>query len=366
MMTEDIYERLALHFSTLGMGLPYREELVDILRENLTAREAEVALALPTNVIPLQFVGVDEIMVRLNLPREKLIDVLESLSERGFLFSGKTEKGGKGYALMQRGFGFSQIFFWKGEMTPQAKKMVEMTHNYYRRKVREEVYNDAEKTKEYRYIPVNKTIELTPQGVYDYDLMGNVVQQAKAIAVAYCPCRIDAQLRGKGCNHLMETCIKFDDMAEFLIERGFGREITKEEALEIIRKSEEDGLVHFVDNAQGHVKHNCNCCSCCCWNLGPIRRRTMPRDVIMATYFISEVDEGMCNGCGGCLDICPVNAITIENNLAVVDKDWCVGCGLCTLRCGVDAIRLVRRTDVVPPPSFKELHENILAEREPG
>lgn len=92
----------------------------------------------------------------------------------------------------------------------------------------------------------------------------------------------------------------------------------------------------------------------------------MPRDVIIATYFISEVDEDGCNGCSDCVDICPVNAITIENDLAVVDKDWCVGCGLCITRCEVQTIRLVRRSDVVPPPSFKELHETILAQRELG
>ncbi len=363
-MAQDIYERLGIHFSTMGMWLPYREELVDILRENLTPAEAEVALALPTSVIPLQFVGVDEIMGKSNLPREELIDLLERLAERGFVFSGKTKEGERGYALIQTGFGFTQIFFWKGEKTPHAKKMVEMTDKYYRRKTREEVYNDAERTKESRYIPVNRAIELTPQGIYDCDMMGNIIEKAKVIAVAHCPCRVRTQLQGKGCNHLMEVCIKFDDMAEYLIERGFGRDITKEEALDIIKKSEEDGLVHFVDNAQGDVKHNCNCCGCCCWNLGPIRRRTMPRDVIIATYFISEVDEDGCNGCGDCVDICPVDAMTIENNLAVVDKDWCVGCGLCITRCEVQTIRLVRRSDVVPPPSFKELHETILAQRE--
>ncbi len=361
-MTQDVYERLALHFSTLGMWLPYREELVDILRENLTPTEAEVALALPTNVIPLQPVGVDDIIGKVNIPQEELVDVLERLAERGFLFSGRTKEGERGYALIQRGFGFSQIFFWKGEKTPYAKKMAEMTDNYYRRKVREEVYENA-KTKEYRYIPVNKTIELTPQGVYDFDMMENVVKRAKVIAVAHCPCRIRTQLEGRSCDHLVEVCLKFDEMAEYLIERGFGREVTKEEALEIIKKSEEDGLVHFVDNAQGNVKHNCNCCGCCCWNLSPIRRRTMPRDVIIATYFISEVDEEQCIGCGDCVAICPVNAITMENDLAVIDKEWCIGCGLCTTRCPPEAIKLIRRSDTVPPPSFRELHEAILAER---
>jgi len=364
-MTQDIYEQLALHLSTLGMGLPYREELVDILKENFTPIEAEVALALPTKVIPLQPVGVDDIIGRGNLPREELMDILERLAERGLLFSGRTKEGEKGYALIQRGFGFPQTFHWKGERTPYAEKMAEMIANYYRREVTDELYRNA-KTKEYRYIPVKEAIEVTPQGVYDYEMMESVIKRARVIAVAHCSCRILAQLRGKGCDHLLEVCLKFDDMAEYIIERGFGREVTKGEALEIVKKSEEDGLVHFVDNVQGDVKHNCNCCGCCCWNLGPIRRRRIPRDFIIATYFIAEVDEEACNGCGNCVDICPVNAITIEDDLAIIDKEWCVGCGLCSTRCPLEATKLIRRSDidVVPLPSFKGLHETILGERE--
>jgi len=365
-MTQDIYERLAYHLSALGMALPYRKELVDILRENFTLTEAEVALALPTKVIPLQPVGVDDIIGKINLPREELIKILEGLVKRSLLYVGKTKEGARGYALLQRGFGFPQTFHWKGKKTPYAEKMAEMVGNYYRQKVTDEVYKTA-KTKEYRYIPVKEAIEVTPQGVYDYEMMESVIKQAKVIAVAHCPCRFRAQLVGKGCDHLMEVCLKFDDIAEYIIGRGLGREVTKSEALEIVKKSEEDGLVHFVDNAQGDVKHNCNCCGCCCWNLGPIKRRKIPRDFIIATYFIAEIDEETCNGCGNCVDICPVNAITIQDGLAVVDKEWCVGCGLCRTKCPLEATKLVRRQDVnvVPLPSFKELHETILEEREP-
>ena len=362
---QDVYERLALHLSTMAMGLPYREELVDILRENFTPTEAEVALSLPTKVIPIQPVGIDDIIERVGIPREELIDILEGLAERGFLFSGRTQDGEKGYALMQSGFSFPQMFHWKGERTPYAEKMSEMVGNYYRRKVRDETCAYSE-TKAYRYIPVNRAIELTTQGVYDYEMMGNVIERARVIAVAHCPCRVSQQLRGRGCEHLLEVCLKFDDMAEYLIDRGFGREVTKGEAVEIIRKSEEDGLVHFVDNAQGDIKHNCNCCGCCCWNLGPIKRRKIPRDMIIATYFIMELDEEICNFCGNCVDICPVNAITIGDGSAVVDKEWCVGCGLCSTRCPLDALKLARRSDVVPPPNFRELHEVLLKERSFG
>ena len=153
-------------------------------------------------------------------------------------------------------------------------------------------------------------------------------------------------------------------MSEYLIEREIGREVTKEEALEILKRAEEDGLVHFVDNALGDIKHCCNCCGDWCWALAPIKERRIPRDVLMATYFIHETDEELCNGCGDCVEVCPVDAITIEANIAVVDKDWCVGCGLCVGHCTLSAIKLQPRSeDALPLPSFKQLHEKIAMDK---
>ncbi len=361
-MTEDIYQRLANHLFTLGSEYHPKEGLEEILRENFTPLEAEVALALPTKVMPLQPVGVDDIIGKVNLPGKELVDILEGLSGRGLLFSGKTKEGKKGYALLQKGFGFPQTWFWKGERTPFANKMAELYDKYDRGKKLKRTYPTS-KTPAYQFIPVNETIEPELQAVYSYIMLEQVVEQAKAIAVAHCPCRVRHQLRGQGCDHLLEVCLKFDDMAEYLIERGIGREVTKQEALGIIKKAEEDGLVHFVDNAFGDVKHNCNCCGCCCWALSPIKRRAIPRDVIMATYFIRETDEEECIGCGDCVELCPVDALTMGDDYPVVDEDWCVGCGICVVRCVNSAAKLRRKSDQIPLHDFRELHERILAEK---
>jgi formate hydrogenlyase subunit 6/NADH:ubiquinone oxidoreductase subunit I len=100
---------------------------------------------------------------------------------------------------------------------------------------------------------------------------------------------------------------------------------------------EEAGLVHMVDNAREGIKHTCNCCGCCCWSVGTIRRKKIPRDVLMATYFLRETDHEKCTGCGECVEICPVSAV-----------------------------KLVRKSDAIPPKDFKELHQEILKERKPA
>ncbi len=365
MTQKDVYQRLAEHLSSLGMGYPYREELVAILKENFTPLEAEVALAIPTKPVPLEPVEVDEIKKGLDLPEEKLVEILEGLSRRGLLYSGRTDQGGKGFALQQVGFGFPQTFFWKNEDTPHARKMAAMTAKYFNRTVTREAFSGPA-TKPYRYIPVGRTVPTTKQAIFPFEMMETVIEKAEVIAVAHCGCRVAYRLAGKGCEHPTEVCMKYNDMARYVIDKGFAREISKQEALELIRKSEEAGLVHFVDNAEGEIQHNCNCCGCACWNVGSIKRRKIPRDALMATYFMRDTDKEACTGCGACVEICPVEALRLEEDVPVVDEAWCIGCGVCATVCPTDAVMIKVREDrkgTAPASNFKDLHERIRKEK---
>jgi len=362
-MGGDIYKRLAKHLSSLGMGYPEKEELLEILKENFSPLEAEVALAIPTRVIPFEPIPVAKIKPPLNLLEKELEQILSNLAQRGLLFSKKMKDGRRGYALQQFGYGFPQTFFWKGVNAPNAKKMAELIAKYSRKEELQEVYGDT-KTKAFRYIPASQSIEPEKHAVFPFEMMEEVIQKVHVIALVHCPCRATAHLIGKKrCDHPLENCIKYDELAEYLIEKGIGKEITKLEALEVIRKSEEAGLVHMVDNAREGIKHTCNCCGCCCWSVGTIRRKRILRDVLMATYFLRETDKERCTGCGQCVEICPVDAINMEGDFPVIDKQWCIGCGVCAIPCPSSAVKLVRKSDALPPKDFKELHREILKER---
>ena len=197
------------------MGYPIRDDLIDILVENLTPWEAEVALAIPTGVIPMTPVSPKDISPNIDLPLAELIRALDELTGKGMLFSGKTETGEKGYALLQVGFGFPQTFFWKGEDTPHSRKMAQMVAKYFNRDVTAEAYGS--KTKPFRYIPVGKSLKQDLQAVYTYHMMEKVIEKTQVIAVAHCPCRISYRLAGRGCGHPTEVCMKFDELAEFVI-----------------------------------------------------------------------------------------------------------------------------------------------------
>ena len=272
-----------------------------------------------------------------------------------------------GYALQQFGYGFPQTFFWRGVNTPHSKKMAELVAKYSGKDQLKEAYGETE-TKAFRYVPSAPSFEPESHAVFPFEMMEELIQKVQRIALVHCPCRATAQLIGKKrCDHSLENCIKYDELADYLIDMGIGREITKKEALDIIKKSEEAGLVHMVDNAREGIKHTCNCCGyccgCCCWSVGTIRRKKIPRDVLMATYFLRETDRERCIGCGACVDICPVNVIKMEGDFPVVDKEWCIGCGVCAIPCPSGAVKLVRKTDAIPPKDFKQLHEQILKER---
>ena len=80
----------------------------------------------------------------------------------------------------------------------------------------------------------------------------------------------------------------------------------------------------------------------------------------MAVYFIRKTDPDQCVGCGECIDICPVDALSLEDGMAKVDEDWCIGCGVCATKCESDALHIIYREDQKQVPAdFETLHKRI-------
>ena len=195
-MPQDSRERLALHLSSMGMGLPYGEALVAILKENFSPQEAETALLLPAKGLPLEVAPVAEIAARGCRPAAEVGATLEGLAERGLVYSGRTPQGEVGYALHRVGFGFPQSFFWPGKDTDHAQKMCQLVLRYFNRKVTQEAFGGT-KTKPYRYIPVDRSIKPDRQAVLPHERMETVIAEASRFAVAHCPCRVQAGMVGR-------------------------------------------------------------------------------------------------------------------------------------------------------------------------
>ena len=360
---EDLYIRLAKHLESLIMGYPYTDELLDLLKEMFSQTEAQVALAIPNDLQPLQVVGLDTIAARSDLPVPEVSQALASMAGRNMLYTAPTAGGAIGYALLQVGYGLPQTFFWKGKQDDTAKRMAKLVLKYFTVPTTHKIYGGV-RTKSFKYSPANRSIEVPMQGVMPNEQIGPIVEAATQIAVAHCPCRMSAKILGRtDCPHSLEVCVKYDEMAEFVINRGLAREISKDEAHQIMQNSEKEGLVHMVDNAQGQIKHTCNCCGHYCWNVGILRRRKIARDQLMAVYFIRETELDECIGCGACAEICPVDAVQMVEDKPQVDLDWCIGCGVCAVQCPANVISISRRIENQAPQDFAQLHQQIKRER---
>jgi len=360
---EDVYLLLTKHLKDLIMGYPFNDALLDLLKETFSPLEARVALSIPNDLAPLEVVDMETIAARSDLPKSTVSEVLESLAGRRLLYTAKTSTGAEGYGLLQIGYGMPQTFFWGGQQDDHAKRMAKLVLKYFSLPTTQQVYGGVP-TKSAKYAPAGLAVDVPIQGVFPQEKISPIVNAATKIAVAHCGCRVSARVLGRtDCRHSLEVCFKYDDMAEFVINKGLAREVSKDEAIHILAACEKEGLVHMVDNAQGQVKHTCNCCGHYCWNVGIIRRRKIPRDVLMAVYFIRVTETEACIGCGACAEICPVDAVEMKDDRPAVDLDWCIGCGVCAVSCPTGAISMKRRTEKTAPEDFAQLHRQIKLER---
>jgi Na+-translocating ferredoxin:NAD+ oxidoreductase RNF subunit RnfB len=198
------------------------------------------------------------------------------------------------------------------------------------------------KTPGFRVVPVEEEIQEDSQ-VETYEKVSDIIESSSRFAVADCICRKEAEMFGHACDRLMEGCMMFDMAAAYYIENEFGREITKEEAKQILKKTEEDGLVHHSSNHLGKKIFICNCCGCCCKALANVTKHNNP-DAIAKSNYYAVVDEESCSSCETCVERCQVGAIQMEDDVAVINKDVCIGCGLCVSPCPTEAISMAHKT----------------------
>ena len=333
-------------------GKKYKgKEVLDILKELFT--EEEAVLASNLSFAPED---VKTIARRVGKKVEEIVPILDKMAKKGLIYTDE-KKSVRRYCLLLLVPGMMELQFMKGEESPGKVRLARLFDDFFEMMGAD--FYDVD-TPLPRVLPVESKIP--PVLVLPYEKASQYINDSSYIAVSICYCRHQAKLLGKGCKRPLDVCMTFGPFAEFAVKHGFGRKVSTKEALEVIDRCEEAGLVHLTENCQEKITFICNCCGCCCGFMRGITKYDKPNS-IASSNFLCAVDEGSCSGCELCIERCYVKALSMSGGIAKVDTNRCIGCGLCSVVCPTDSMSLVRKKKVsTPKKDSKELRNTVMME----
>ena len=348
---DDIYKNLAKHLDNLPAGFPPTDSGVElrILKRLFTPQEAEIAIGLSMMPEPAS-----DIAKRLNMDESILSQMLESMSKKGLIFS--RHKGGQDLYMAAQ----FVIGIWEYQVNDLDEGLIKDFNEYLPHFMTEAWVK--QKTKQLRVIPISKSIA-AEMNIMPYEQAEKIINKQSKIVVAPCICRKEQTMVGEGCGKLLEACLIFGSGAYYYEKNKLGRSISGDEALEILNKGHEAGLVLQPGNAQ-KPSNICLCCGCCCQILKNLNTLDKPAKAVCTNYYAS-VNEEDCTACETCMDRCQMAAITVED-VAYVNRDRCIGCGLCVVACDFDAISMIEKDEAdrwIPPTNTFKTYLNIARER---
>lgn len=340
-MSTEIYEKLRQRLDKFPQGFPQTKSGVelDVLKELFSPLEAQLMLHI--RPYPELAETIIERCAKKNLEATKTI--LYDLSRKGLILRYRASEDDIYYFLVPWMIGMWEF---------QVKRLTPDNIMLYEKFFEEGMIPSARKRKipGIRVIPVEKEIK-NGSLVEPFEKVSEIIEKHTRFAVAECICRKESRILGQDCGKLAESCLSLGVGAEYYIENGFAREITKEEAKQIIAKAEEDGLIHFSSNHQGEKVFICNCCGCCCKALAHINKYGISSVIGQSNYY-AVVNSESCTSCQVCLDRCQIHAISFDGDSANVDRQRCIGCGLCVTTCPTDALSLKRKLPNESSPTF--------------
>ena len=306
------------------MNYPESERLKAVFKAMVTPEEARILLELPAAPY--------EIAKKLDLDRQTILAQVEGLFQRGLAVPTS-----KGYFLPRAIGQFHDTCLTDPGLTTElADLWQEFSEEEWFRDHAEELAGMEPKVM--KLIPMWKAIE-TSRDILPEEDVRQIIEQSEVVAIAPCPCR----RRGRQCDAPIDVCLQLNKAAEYVIRRGTGREVAKEEAIEILGDAEDQGLIHTAPP----FSVICSCCSCCCNMLRPLVKHGKLAEGLLKTSYRAVVDQGLCDGCQLCVDQCRFEAIDMKEHLAskrqkaLIDVERCFGCGACVIRCPVEgALRL--------------------------
>jgi len=358
-MTEkitNIYRSLQLHLNQFPIGLPATKSGIElkVLKHVFTEEEAYIATKLDWS-----YQSLEEIYENIK-NKEVSIQSLEEILEK------MVKKGTIKYKIKNNKKIFRNLPLVVGIFEYQVNKLTKEFLNDFEEYLLTAFGAKVIGTKifQFRTIPIEESI--TPEHyIAIYDEIEYVINNIKhPIAITNCACRQGKELFNQPCiqTSLRETCMYFGKTGQLFIDQGWARAINKEEALEILKQAEKDGLIFQSGNTK-NPEFICCCCGCCCQILMRLKMIPRPARILAANYY-ADINSELCIGCRTCVDRCQMNSLKIVNNIAKVILKRCIGCGICIPTCPEQAIQLKKRDQItIPPQSKKQLYNMIMSKK---
>jgi len=344
-MGEERFRELQRRLDQYSMGFPATASGIElkILRRLFSGDDADLFLCMTH-----QLEAPGAVAARLGRPEEEVSARLEEMAERGLLFRQRRAEGAR-YGAIPFVHGIFEF-----QVRNLDRELSEMVEAYFREAFERTMQEGADYF--LRPIPVQESVEAA-HSVASYEDAAEILRSKPRIVVTDCICRRRTEILGRGCGKPLEACFMFGSMGQYYVDRGIGREVSLDEALDILRRCRDAGLVTQPATAQNPAGM-CNCCGDCCGVLAALNKHPRPAETVISNYR-AAVDAEACSGCGDCLERCQMGAIRMEEagGVARVRAERCIGCGLCVTTCPAEAIALVPKPEGerrVPPASMAE------------
>lgn len=351
MSEQEIYEKFIEYMSTPGFVFTESEFKIPMITSFITPEEAEFMTGFPKSATSL-----DEIADMKEMDIDELTQKVEALCRRGLIYETKRDDSIR-YKLFSAFEMFLRITYWSGAEGEPIKSMAPYATKYYM-----DGWYDQMKSMPHpalRAIPIDETIE-DNRTVLPFEDIQKVIDSYEYYTVSHCPCRQRHKLDPDYADSPFpsEVCLHFDELGRYIVKHGHGREITREETHEILKKSADAGLVHGISNQEENPDTICNCDLEFCTFFKPYHQLDFDKSMEKSNYLV-EVAPEACKACGLCVKRCPMDAIQLKfspqstnkfRKAVVVDTELCIGCGVCVHKCPAKSITLKRKEEITRPP----------------
>jgi ferredoxin len=366
---QNSYQRLAERINRFPQGAPPSHLLFEILKILFSEKEAGLVSLLPVKPFNTRkAAGVWK------MKEEEAQLILNDLADRGILVDAE-DNDDIIYSMPPPMAGFFEFSMMRYRNDIDQKTLSELFYQYMN--VEEDfikgLFTDG--VTQLGRTFVNESV-LTGENalhILDYEKASEVIKTASHIGIGICYCRHKMKHLGKNCDAELDICMTFNGSADSLTRHGIARKVSASECLDLLEKAREMNLVQFGENVRERVNFICNCCGCCCEALIASRRFGFLHPVHTAG-FIPFVNNENCNGCGKCVSLCPVEAMTLisandplkpNRKRAKLEEDICLGCGVCLRGCDRNALELKSRKERVITP-VNSVHRVVMMAIERG